>query len=184
MRHRSRRYAFALRPAAASAPLQSFALRQTLQCHTRACCLAVANRRGVLLRSCPPPKVPGGPWAPPLLRSAAHPSGPLLRLFWCASTKYRASGLRLRAQTATAGGGPGRRGALRSEVKEEPAAARPPAGDMSGAARPGGLGLLQGQHAQSTEVFGEGRTTAMGRKQSKVWRLHECFDTSHAQRRR
>ena len=53
-------------------PLRSFAIRQTLQCYTRAYCLANADRRGVLLRSCPPPSAAGSSFTS--LRSTPHRS--------------------------------------------------------------------------------------------------------------
>jgi len=51
------------------------------------------------------------------------------------------------SSNATEGSGAGRWGALRSEVKEEAAAARPPPGDIRGAEHPSGLLVPRSPHA-------------------------------------
>ena len=78
---------------------------------------------GGRLRSCPPGWAAPSP--PPLLRSAGHPP-PL------AATDGGVQAVPRRRSVRS-----GRWGVLRSEVKEE-RRAKPGAGDMSGAARPGG----------------------------------------------
>jgi len=93
---------------------------------------------GGRLRSCPPPKVPGGPWAPPLLRCVGHPM-PAAHLLLVAHDARTPRCWRS-----------GRWGALRSEVKEE-RRAKPVAGDMSAAECPAGPITCQGTHAMHNE---------------------------------